>query len=94
MLQVVCNSQNDKQSPRDADEVQCIPPMWQKYVQSVPSSYASSLAVLSWKGSWRQTVDELAVQLCSMRESSSAQVYTSAVEELSQEFQQFKEDMS
>ncbi|GAB0188040.1 hypothetical protein GRJ2_001269300 [Grus japonensis] len=44
----------------DPDEVQCTQPMWQKLVQSTPSSYANSLAVIDWKGEEAPTVDEVA----------------------------------
>jgi len=36
--------------PTDPDEVQCTQSMWRKFIQSAPSSYASSLAIIDWKG--------------------------------------------
>ena len=44
----------------DPDEVQCTQPMWRKFVQSTPSSYASALAVVDWRDKEGPTVDELA----------------------------------
>jgi len=52
---------DDEQLPTDPDEVQCTPSMWRKFVQSAPSSYANSLAVVNWKGKEAPTVDEVAV---------------------------------
>ncbi|GAB0189164.1 hypothetical protein GRJ2_001381700 [Grus japonensis] len=40
---------DNAQLPTDHNEVQCTRPMWQKFVQSAPSSYANSLAVIDWK---------------------------------------------
>ncbi|GAB0189166.1 hypothetical protein GRJ2_001381900 [Grus japonensis] len=40
---------DNAQLPTDPDEVQCTRPMWQKFVQSAPSSYTNSLAVIDWK---------------------------------------------
>ena len=82
--------------PTDPDEVQCTQPMWRKFLQSAPPTYANSLAVTSWKEGYGQTVDELAVQLRQYEGSLSSSLWAcvSAVEELSREFQQFKVDMS
>lgn len=46
---------NDRLS-KDPDEVKCTPPMWRKFVQSAPSSYANSLAVMTWKDHEEPTV--------------------------------------
>ncbi|GAB0190099.1 hypothetical protein GRJ2_001475200 [Grus japonensis] len=46
------------QLPTDPDEVQCIRPMWWKFVQSAPLSYANSLAIMDWEGEETPTVDE------------------------------------
>ncbi|KAK4816511.1 hypothetical protein QYF61_017611 [Mycteria americana] len=74
--------------------------MWQKFVQGAPSSHANSLAVMTWKDREGQTVDELAGQIWQYEEclSSSLWACTSKLphmlaEKLSQEFQQFREDM-
>ncbi|GAB0206672.1 hypothetical protein GRJ2_003132800 [Grus japonensis] len=81
------------QLPTDPDEVQCTQSMWQKFVRSAPSSYANSLAVMDWKGEEAPTVDEVAGRLRQYEESLSSSL-VSAVEKLSREFQQFREDMS
>ncbi|GAB0208642.1 ubiquitin carboxyl-terminal hydrolase 4 [Grus japonensis] len=67
--------------------------MWWKFVRSAPSSYADSLAVMDWKSEEAPTVDEVAGRLQQYEESLSSSL-VSAVEKLSQEFQQFREDMS
>ncbi|GAB0210207.1 hypothetical protein GRJ2_003486500 [Grus japonensis] len=77
----------------DPDEVQCTRPMWRKFVRSTLSSYANSLAVIDWKSEEAPTVDEVAGRLRQYEESLSSSLI-SAVEKLSQEFQQFREDMS
>ncbi|GAB0206837.1 hypothetical protein GRJ2_003149300 [Grus japonensis] len=81
------------QLPTDPDEVQCTRPMWQKFVRSAPSSYANSLAVMDWKSEEAPTVDEVAGRLWQYEESLSSSL-VSAVEKLSWEVQQLKEDMS
>ena len=48
---------DDGRLPTDPDEVQCARPMWRKFVRSTPSSYANSLAVLTWKDGEGQMVD-------------------------------------
>ncbi|GAB0203754.1 erbin-like [Grus japonensis] len=48
------------QLPIDPDEVQCTRPVWRKFVQSVPSWYTNSLAVMDWKSEEAPTVDEVA----------------------------------
>jgi len=53
---------NNEQLPTDPDEVQCTRPMWRKFVQSAPSSYANSLEVIYWKGEDPRTVDEVSRQ--------------------------------
>ncbi|GAB0209767.1 hypothetical protein GRJ2_003442400 [Grus japonensis] len=81
------------QLPTDPDEVQCTQPMWRKFVRSAPSSYANSLAVIDWKSEEAPTVDEVAGRLWQYEESLSSSL-VSAVEKLSWEFQQLKEDVS
>ncbi|CAM9975228.1 unnamed protein product, partial [Bubo scandiacus] len=66
--------------------------MWWKLVQSTPSSYASALVVMDWREEEGPTVNELAHRLRQHEESLSSSLVT-AVEKLSQEFQQFKEDI-
>ncbi|KAK4825387.1 hypothetical protein QYF61_027153, partial [Mycteria americana] len=82
-----------EQLSKDPDEVQCTRPMWQKLVRSAPVSYASSLAVMAWKDGEGPTVDELAGQLQEYEGSISSSLI-SAVEKLSWEVQQLKEDRS
>ncbi|KAM9591481.1 uncharacterized protein ACIBXB_006278 [Morphnus guianensis] len=96
VLEVIDNDPENAQSPTDPDEVQCTQPMWRKFLRSAPPTYANSLAVMSWKEGYGQTVDELAVQLRQYEGSlsSSLRACVLAVEELSREFQQFKVDMS
>ncbi|GAB0208964.1 hypothetical protein GRJ2_003362100 [Grus japonensis] len=67
--------------------------MWRKFVWSTPSSYANSLAVMDWKGEEAPTVDEVAGRLRQYQDSLSSSL-VSAMEKLSREFQQFREDMS
>ncbi|KAM6099853.1 uncharacterized protein LJ206_003370 [Theristicus caerulescens] len=96
VLEVIHNDLNNEQLSKDPDEVQCTRPMWRKFVRSAPSSYANSLAIMTWKDEEGPTVDELAGQLRQYEESlsSSLRACISAVEKLSQDFQRFKEDMS
>ncbi|GAB0208519.1 hypothetical protein GRJ2_003317600 [Grus japonensis] len=64
-----------------------------KFVQSAPSSYTNSLAVIDWKSEEAPTVDEVADRLRQYEESLSLSL-VSAVEKPSREFQQFREDLS
>ncbi|KAK4832926.1 hypothetical protein QYF61_026569 [Mycteria americana] len=84
VLEVIYDDLDNKQLSKDPDEVKCTRHMWQKFVQSTPSSYADSLAVMTWKDGKGQTVDELAGQLQQYEEnlSSSLQTCISAVEKL------------
>jgi len=84
---------DNEQLPTDPDEVHCTASMWRKFVCSAPFSYANSLAVVNWIGKEAPTVDEVAVRLRQYEESLSSSL-VSAVNKLSQQFQQFKEDMS
>jgi len=93
LQELVYYEPDDEQLPTDPDEVQCTRPMWRKLVRSAPSSYASSLAVIDWKGEEAPMVDEVAVQLWQYEESLSFSL-VSAVEKLSREVQQIKENMS
>lgn len=36
-------------SNSNPDNIQCTQNIWQKFLQSVPMSYANSLGVMSWK---------------------------------------------
>ncbi|GAB0207586.1 hypothetical protein GRJ2_003224300 [Grus japonensis] len=84
---------DNAQLPTDPDEVQCTRPMWWKFVRSAPSSYANSLAVIDWKSEEAPTVDEVAGRLRQCEESLSSSL-VSAVEKLSQDVRQLKEDIS
>ncbi|GAB0208177.1 ubiquitin carboxyl-terminal hydrolase 4 [Grus japonensis] len=72
---------DNTQLPTDPDEVQCTRPMWWKFVQSAPSSYANSLAVIDWKSEEAPTVDEVAGRLWQYEDSLSSSLI-SAVEKL------------
>jgi len=80
---------DDEQVPTDPDEVHCTASMWRKFVQSTPSSYANSLAVVNWKGKEASTVVEVAVQLRQYEESLSSSL-VSVVEKLSQKSRDLK----
>ncbi|GAB0205222.1 hypothetical protein GRJ2_002987800 [Grus japonensis] len=84
---------DNAQLPTDPDEVQCTRPMWQKFVRSAPSSYANSLAVIDWKSEEAPTVDEVPGRLWQDEDSLSSSL-VSAVEKLSQDVRQLKEDIS
>ncbi|GAB0203386.1 hypothetical protein GRJ2_002804200 [Grus japonensis] len=84
---------DNAQLPADPDEVQCTRPMWRKFVRSAPSLYANSLAVINWKSEEAPTVDEVAGRFRQYEESLSSSL-DSAVEKLSQDVQQLKEDIS
>ncbi|GAB0208869.1 hypothetical protein GRJ2_003352600 [Grus japonensis] len=84
---------DNAQLPTDPDEVQCTRPMWWKFVRSTPSSYANSLAVMDWKSEEAPTVDEVAGRLQQYEESLSSSLIL-AVEKLSQDVRQLKEDIS
>ncbi|GAB0208577.1 hypothetical protein GRJ2_003323400 [Grus japonensis] len=93
LRELVYYDPDNVQLPTDPDEVQCTRPTWQKFVQSAPSSYANSLAVMDWKSKEAPTVDEVAGRLQQYKESLSSSL-VSDVEKLSREVQQLKEDMS
>ncbi|XP_026712425.1 E3 ubiquitin-protein ligase AMFR isoform X1 [Athene cunicularia] len=92
MLEVIKDAVNNKQLSTDPDEVRCTVFMWWNFVQSAPRFCAKSLAVMTRKGVEEQTVHELVVQL---RQYEESQPFSAVwiVERLTQEFQQFKEDM-
>ncbi|KAK4823308.1 hypothetical protein QYF61_000521 [Mycteria americana] len=96
VLEVIYDDLDNEQLSKDPDEVKCTWPMWWKFVWSAPASYANSSGLMTWKDREGQTVDELAGQLWQYEESLSSSLWAciSAVEKLSWEFQQFKEDRS
>ncbi|GAB0207825.1 hypothetical protein GRJ2_003248200 [Grus japonensis] len=65
----------------------------EKFVRSAPSSYTNSLAVIDWKSEEAPTVDEVAGRLRQYEETLSSSL-VSAVEKLSREVRQLKEDIS
>ncbi|GAB0210193.1 hypothetical protein GRJ2_003485100 [Grus japonensis] len=67
--------------------------MWRKFVRSAPSSYANSLAVIDWKSEEAPPVDEVAGRLWQYEDSLSSSL-VSAVDKLSQDIRQLKEDIS
>ena len=94
--EVIYRDLDNEQISTDPDEVKCTQPMWRKFVRSAPSSYASSLAVMTWKDHKEPTVDELSKQLRQYEErlSSSLQACISAVEKRSEKVHQLKENLS
>ncbi|KAK4811188.1 hypothetical protein QYF61_019819 [Mycteria americana] len=93
MFEVIYGDLDNKKLSKDPDEVQCTRPMWRKLVWNAPASCANSLAILTWKDGEGPTVDEAASQLWEYEESLSSSL-VSAVEKLSREVQQLKEDRS
>jgi len=91
--ELVYNEPDDDQLPTDPNEVQCIASMWRKFVRRAPSSYASSLAVVNWKGKEAPTVDEAAVRFRQYEESLSSSL-VSAMNKLSQKVQRLEQSMS
>jgi len=71
VLEVIYDDLNNEQLSKDPDEVKSTRPMWWKFVQSKSSSYVSSLAVMTWKDSKEQTVDELVGQLWQLKKRIS-----------------------
>lgn len=49
VLDVIYRDSNNKQSYVHPDQVQCTQSVWQKFLWSVPSSYAKPLALMSTK---------------------------------------------
>ncbi|GAB0207437.1 hypothetical protein GRJ2_003209300 [Grus japonensis] len=93
MREMVYYDPDNAQLPTDPDEVQCTRPMWRKFVRSAPSLYANSLAVMDWKSEEAPTVDEVDGRLRQYEETLSSSLI-SAVEKLSQDVRQLKEDRS
>lgn len=87
-------SLEQQQSPTDTDKVQCVLPMWCKVVRSQPLSHAPMgiNKLERQKDNASPTMDEVAHQLREYEDNLSDSLI-SAVEKLSKEFQQFKEDM-
>lgn len=62
VVEAIYRDSNNKQSPVDSDQAQCTQSMWQKFVESVPLSYANLLALMLMKGR-EQTVLRVTTQL-------------------------------
>ena len=84
MLEIIHYDPDNPQIPKDPDKVQRTRPMWQKFVQSAPSSYANPLAVPTCKDEEALMVDEKAHQLRPYKEnlSSSLKACILSVEKL------------
>ncbi len=89
VLEAFYSDLDSEESPQDPDEVRCTRLMWRKFLRSVPSSYANSLAIMLWKEGEGPTIDELATQLRQYEDTLSSSL-VSAVEKLSREVQQLK----
>ncbi|GAB0209136.1 hypothetical protein GRJ2_003379300 [Grus japonensis] len=79
--------------PFSEDVVCHLPRQVDHHGESAPSSYTNSLAVIDWKSEEAPTVDEVAGRLRQYEESLSSSL-VSAVEKLSREVRQLKEDIS
>ncbi|KAK4811012.1 hypothetical protein QYF61_015716 [Mycteria americana] len=93
VLEVIYGDLDDEQVSKDPNEVRCTRPMWWNLVRSAPALYDNSTAVMTWKDREGPTVDEVASHLWENKESISSSL-VSAVEKLSQNVQQLKEDRS
>ncbi|KAM6093162.1 uncharacterized protein LJ206_005960 [Theristicus caerulescens] len=93
VLEVIYDDLDNEQLSKDPDKVRCTQTMWWKFVWSAPSLYANSLAILTWKDEEAPTVDKAASQLWEYEGSISSSLVL-AVEKLSWEVQQLKEDRS
>ena len=67
--------------------------MWQKFTWSAPSSYDHSLAAITWNDIVPPTVDAMIRQLREFEDNLTPSII-SAVEKLSQEFKQLRDDLS
>ena len=79
---------------RDLYDIRCMQPMWQRVLQSAPSSYASIMTGVTWKDNERPMVDEVANLRQYEEKSLPPYSPVTTVENLFQEFQQFKDNMS
>uniref|UniRef100_A0A8B9W1V8 Uncharacterized protein n=1 Tax=Anas zonorhyncha TaxID=75864 RepID=A0A8B9W1V8_9AVES len=70
--EVIYRDLDNEQTSTDPDEVKYTRTLWQKFVQSAPSSYAISLAVMAWKDDEEPTVAELTKQLWQYEEMAKA----------------------
>lgn len=86
--------QNNEWLSQGLNDVKCLWAMWRKFVWSVPSLYANTLAVIAWKDDKIPTVDAVASLLCQYEEYFYSFLWAFPVEKLSQELQQFKDNVS
>lgn len=82
VLEVIYSDLDNDQLFKDLDEVKRIQPMCCKFVWSASLSYASSLAVMTWKDREERMVDVFTVQLWQYEESLSFQ-HTEKIKQLS-----------
>ncbi|PKU47833.1 ubiquitin carboxyl-terminal hydrolase 4 [Limosa lapponica baueri] len=98
VVEEIYRSLDSNQAPKDPDEVHCMWSMWWEFLWSTPSSYTSTLALMSWAGIKAPTVGRLARQLQQFKENLSStptlQACVSAGERLSQQLLLFKDSMS
>ena len=57
MLEVIYDDLDNKQLSKYPDEVQCMWSMWSKFLWSAPTSYTSTLVIMSWTDMEAPTVD-------------------------------------
>ncbi|XP_061225245.1 uncharacterized protein LOC133220857 [Neopsephotus bourkii] len=84
---------NNGDIPIDPDEVECTRPMWRKLTRNAPSSYAHSLATVTWNDVVPLTVDEMVHKLHEFEDNLTPSII-SAVEKLSQDLKQLRDNIS
>ncbi|MCQ4179296.1 hypothetical protein FK518_27370 [Klebsiella pneumoniae] len=84
--ELIYHNLDDPRTSVDPDEIECTRPMWRKFVQSAPSSYANSLAAMSWKDDEMPPVRAVANQLRQYEDnlSSPMRACVSAIERLTE----------
>ncbi|XP_061225806.1 uncharacterized protein LOC133221146 [Neopsephotus bourkii] len=93
IVKMIYHRPNAGIAPIGPDEVECTRPMWQKFTQNAPSSYAHSLAPITWHDVAPPTVDEMIHQLQEFEDHLTPSII-STVEKLSQELKQLRDDLS
>ncbi|KAK4806879.1 hypothetical protein QYF61_012600 [Mycteria americana] len=63
MVEVIYSNLDNNQASKDLNEIWCMRSTWRKFVQSAPTSYTNTLAIMSWTDTEAPTVDGLARQL-------------------------------
>ncbi|KAM9020100.1 Friend virus susceptibility protein 1-like [Ara ararauna] len=84
---------NNGDIPIDPGEVECTRPMWRKFTRNAPPSYAHSLATVTWNDIIPPTVDEVIHKLREFEDNLTPSII-SAVEKLSQDLKQVRDDLS